>query len=102
MEFLTKFTGFDWDKGNRDKSWIKHRVSNSECEEVFFNLPLLVTPDQPHSGQEDRYYVLGRTNGGILLFVVITPKGEKIRVISARGMTRKEKRIYDEAEKENP
>lgn len=89
--------GFQWDDGNADKNWIRHRVSRSECEQVFFNRPFVVHEDRPHSGQEDRFYALGHTDTGRLLFVVFTLRGDLIRVISARDMTPKERRKYEDA-----
>lgn len=99
MEILSGLEGFDWDEGNIEKNWERHRVTRIECEEVFFNTPLIVKEDEPHSGLEDRYYVLGRTDSGRLLFVVFTRRGNKIRVISARDMNRKERKVYEEATK---
>ena len=99
---LSKLTGFDWDEGNRDKNWDLHKVSWSEAEEVFFNQPLLLYPDPTHSESEDRFYVLGRTAADRGLFVVFTIRKNKVRVISARDMAKKERRIYDEASEENP
>ena len=90
-------TGFDWDAGNRDKNWEKHRFSNRECEEVFFNLPLLLQPDETHSTAEARSYVLGQTNAGRRLFIVFTIRNEKIRVISARDMNKRERIFYEQA-----
>ncbi len=101
METLSTFIGFEWDKGNKDKNWVKHRVSDAECEEVFFNIPLVVFPDKVHSRVEDRYYLLGRTDGDRLLFIVFTMRGDKIRIISARDVTRKERKCYYEETKEN-
>ena len=92
---LLECTGFEWDEGNRDKNWIKHRVSNAECEEVFFNQPLVVGFDSQHSDKENRYYALGVTNLGRKLFVVFTLRNKRIRVISARDMSRKERKIYE-------
>ena len=89
--------GFDWDAGNRGKN-AKHRVSDDECEEVFFNLPLVLGPDEGHSAKEERHYVLGQTNADRRLFVAFTMRGTSIRVISARDMTRKERRAYHETE----
>jgi len=97
---LAQCTGFDWDEGNLDKNWEKHRVAFWEAEEVFFNQPLVVAFDPGHSGLEDRYYCLGRADAGRLLFVVFTLRGSLIRVISARDMNRKERRIYTRYEKE--
>ena len=88
-------SGFDWDVGNRDKNWQKHAVSTSECEEVFFNLPNLFQPDLLHSKSEARYFMLGQTNSGRHLFIAFTPRNDKIRLISARDMSRQEKEIYE-------
>jgi uncharacterized DUF497 family protein len=64
---LRACTGFHWDHGNADKNWIRHRVSRSEAEEVFLNQPLVVADDDEHSEREERFYALGKTNGGRLL-----------------------------------
>lgn len=89
--------GFEWDEGNKDKNWLKHQVSNGECEEVFFNIPLLVADDTKHSQTERRFFALGKTNKGRLLFISFVVRLDKIRVISARDMHRKERKIYAEA-----
>ena len=94
---LSQFTGFDWDEGNNTKSWQKHRVSNEECEEVFFNNPVLVLQDKMHSSLEGRSYLLGKTDANRWLFVVFTARGDLIRMISARDMTPAERRRYEEA-----
>jgi len=91
---IEQFTGFDWDEGNRGKNREKHGVSDSECEQVFFNQPLFVFADTEHSAEEQRYYVLGRTDRGRRLFVVFTPRRDKIRVTSAREMTKRERAFY--------
>lgn len=87
--------GFDWDAGNCDKNWQRHGVKMVECEEVFFNRPLIIRQDQVHSAAERRCHLLGKTNGGRGLFIVFTVRNRKIRVISARDMTPREKRHYD-------
>jgi uncharacterized DUF497 family protein len=87
-------TGFDWDEGNKFKNWEKHRVDFRECEEVFFNRPILVSKDEEHSSNEKRYHVLGRSDSNRLLYLVFTVRGNKIRVISARDQTRKEQIKY--------
>lgn len=87
-------TGFEWDEGNATKNWEKHDVSQSECEQVFFNKPFIIRRDSAHSETESRYYVLGKTDSGRLLFVVFTIREKLIRVISARDMTKKEKQRY--------
>jgi uncharacterized protein len=103
MSLWTDCTGFDWNAGNSDKNWTTHRVPDSESEEVFFNRPFVIRRDLQHSKEEPRFYALGQTDRGRGLFVVFTVRGKLIRVISARDMTREERRIYqthEENEKE--
>jgi len=85
-------TEFDWDGGNAEKNWLRHRVSQPESEQVFFNRPFVVAEDDLHSHNEVRFYAWGRTDAGRLLLVVYTLRGEKVRVISARDMTRRERK----------
>ncbi len=98
---LANCSGFDWDEGNSDKNLISHQVSDSECEEVFFNRPLIVADDKKHSITEKRYYVLGRTDADRYLFVAFTIRSNLIRVISARDMNNKETTRYHEKIKRN-
>ena len=86
--------GFEWDEHNSRKNWEKHKVETRECEEVFFNAPIVFKEDLKHSQQEQRYYCLGRTGSGRQLFVVFALRGILIRVISARDMNRKEREVY--------
>ena len=88
--------GFEWDEGNLLKNWERHRVSASECEQIFFNQPLVAGADEKHSKSEVRYYALGVTDAGRGLFVVFTVRGQRIRVISARDMNRRERKVFDE------
>ncbi|MFW5443576.1 MAG: BrnT family toxin [Methylococcaceae bacterium] len=92
-EILT-CVGFQWDEGNSEKNWISHQVTKSECEQLFFNQPLLIADDEKHSEIEKRYYALGQTDDGRLLFIVSTIRANLIRVISARDMSKKERGVY--------
>ena len=94
----TKITGFDWDEGNTGKNE-KHGVLTAESEQVFFNMLLLVLEDSEHSLLELRFHALGKTDGGRRLHVTFTLRhaAEKIRIISARDMHRKERLIYEKA-----
>lgn len=98
---LTECTGCDWDAGNLEKNWEKHRVAFWEAEEVFFNQPILLGPDPAHSASEERWFALGRTDSGRLLFVVFALRGRLIRVVSARDMNQKERKVYNGHEEEN-
>ncbi len=98
---LSASTGFAWDRGNVEKNWKKHRVTCWECEQVFFNKPLVVAADARHSEGENRFYALGQTDEKRLLFVVFTIRGTLIRVISARDMSLKERKEYGRHEKKD-
>lgn len=95
---LSKIVGFDWDDGNTRKNE-KHSVSTAESEQVFFNAPLSMLEDGKHSALESRFYALGKTDEGRLLHIAFTLRaaGAKIRVISARDMSRQERKIYEQA-----
>ena len=94
---FARVTGFDWDRGNALKN-DKHGVTTLEAEQVFFFVPLMVTPDERHSHAEPRYRALGQTLLGRRLAIIFTLRdgGSLIRVISARGMHRKERAIYEQ------
>ena len=98
MTNLTGITGFDWDEGNARKNE-KHNVSMAEAEQVFFNAPLLVLEDSKHSNQEPRFHALGKSDEKRLLHITFTLRqaGEKIRIISARDMHKKERETYEKA-----
>lgn len=91
-----EFTGFDWDIGNKEKN-LKHGVHASECEQVFFNEPIVILDDPKHSVAEDRYAAFGQTDQGRRLVVVYTQRSGLLRVISARDMNRRERQFYENA-----
>ena len=93
-----RIEGFEWDDGNARKSADKHGVTQAEAEQAFLNEPLIVAEDAPHSRAEARFHALGRTDAGRLLHVTFTLRhgGAKIRVISARDMSRKERTRYEQ------
>ena len=68
-------------------------LSKSKFKQVFFNQPL-IAPDTKHSQVEERFFALGRTDMDRYLFLVFTMRGRKIRIISARDMNKKERKIY--------
>jgi hypothetical protein len=98
MIHVDQIEGFDWDDGNQRKSEEKHGVSQAEAEQVFFGDPLFLLEYVRHSHAEPRFHALGKTQLGRLLHITFTTRaaGKKIRVISARDMTRKEKAAYEE------
>jgi uncharacterized DUF497 family protein len=94
---------FEWDSGNSMKNE-KHSVSDAEAEQVFFNEPLLLLDDPVHSASEPRWHALGRTNENRLLKASFTlrAEGRRVRIISARPMHRKERKLYEQATQANP
>jgi len=87
---------FEWDpekaKGNR----LKHRVSFGEAATVLRD-PLGITAFDPdHSQSEDRYLTIGVSDRGRALIVAHTDRGDRIRIISARELTRAEREQYEE------
>ena len=91
---ISNCEGLHWDEGNSDKNWYLHQVTHSECEEVFFNLPLIITLQPKHSTTEQRYYALGRTDADRWLFIAFTVRSNLIRIISAGEMNQRETRKY--------
>jgi uncharacterized DUF497 family protein len=93
-----RIVGFYWDEGNTRKSVDKHGVTRSETEETFMNEPLLIAEDVGHSRSELRFHALGVTNAGRRLHVTFTLRegNTKIRAISARDMSRKERDRYEQ------
>lgn len=90
--------GFEWDAGNSDKNWLRHAVRPSEAEQALLNTPFVVAADITHSQAEARFVALGRTDTGRGLAVVFTVHGNRIRVISARTMSKMEQRVYGQAQ----
>lgn len=90
---LPKPLSFKWDAGNIDKNLIKHNVTDKEAEEVFSSKPLKLFRDIKHSQSENRFVALGRTIKGRNLYAVFTIRDSKIRVISARNQSRRERRL---------
>ncbi|MEK7541954.1 MAG: BrnT family toxin [Patescibacteria group bacterium] len=95
MKILRGIIGFEWDAHNRDKNLTKHRVTDDECEEVFFDEKKKILKDLLHSGAEKRYVIVGNTKKGRVLFVAFTIRNNKIRVISARDLNKKECHLYE-------
>lgn len=94
MNVLGKVAEFDWDTGNLEHIQ-KHNVNESECEEVFFDEKKVIFKDILHSELEERFILLGKTKKDRLLYIIFTKRGEKIRIISARDINKKEVYLYE-------
>lgn len=87
---------FDWDRGNIGKNK-KHKIEDKEAEEPFFDKKKVIYKDKFHSQDEERFILLGKTKKDRLLYVSFTKRGEigeKIRIISARDVNKKEVKFY--------
>ncbi|WP_295621048.1 BrnT family toxin [Chamaesiphon sp. GL140_3_metabinner_50] len=87
---------FDWDKNKAANNLLKHGVSFDEAKTVFDD-PLYVDfYDPAHSDDEDRYLIVGESKQRRLLIASYTERGNLIRLISAREVTRTEREVYEE------
>ena len=97
-DLVAGLEGFEWDEGNSAKNWLRHEVQQAETEQALLNTPLVVNVTAKHRATEPRYIALGQTDVGRLLTVVFTVRGPRIRVISARAMSRRERKIYGQVQ----
>ena len=87
---------FDWDENKAVSNLSKHGVSFEEAKTVFDD-PLYVDfYDPAHSDEEDRYLIVGESSQRRLLIASYTERGNLIRLISAREVTRTERKVYEE------
>ncbi len=87
---------FEWDPQKAVKNLRKHKVSFTEAATVFDD-PLSVTVADPdYSTEEDRFIIVGQSYRRRLLIVSFAERGDRIRIISARELTRTERRVYEE------
>ena len=91
---LGKIVEFEWDKGNLDKSYKKHGITLQEAEELFLDQRILLLEDIKHSQKEKRYNAIGKITNKIL-FAVFIIRNNKIRIISIRIASQKERKLYE-------
>ena len=94
LKMLEQVSDFEWDKGNKNKNFSKHQVADEECEEVFFDQNKKILKDTQHSAKEERYIMIGQTKKQRPLFIIFTLRKDKLRIISARDLKRKEYKLY--------
>lgn len=86
---------FEWDENKAEKNERKHGVSFEEAESVFYDPRSLTIPDPEHSDTELRFIDIGASNYDRILVVVYTEREDRIRLISARPASRKERKLYE-------
>ena len=87
---------FEWSRSKARGNAKKHGVSFDEACTAFSDVMSLTIPDPLHSEDEDRFALLGCSCRNRLLVVVHTHRGDRIRIISARPATKRERRQYEE------
>ena len=86
---------FEWDPEKTKANLRKHGVSSSEAATVFRDLLGITVFDPDHSRDEDRYLTFGTSERGRVLVIAHTDRGDKIRIISVRELTRAEREQYE-------
>ena len=88
---------FEWDEAKNAANVFKHGISFEQAAEIFLDPLSLTIPDPEHSAEEDRFVTIGATTVGLVAVVAHTDREGRIRIISARPATPKEKRDYESA-----
>ena len=86
---------FEWDPAKAARNFAKHGVSFDEASTVFGDLLAGTILDPRHSGEEPRFITVGRSTGQRLIIVAHAEREDRIRIISARRATRRERRNYE-------
>ena len=90
---------FEWDPNKAAENLRKHRVSFTEAATVLGDFLGITVPDPDHSGDELRYITVGLSNRRRLLMVAHAERQQRVRIISARKLTRDERRVYEETQR---
>jgi uncharacterized DUF497 family protein len=90
---------FEWDPSKATENFRKHKVSFTEAATVLGDFLGATASDPDHSGDESRHITIGLSNRGRLLIVAHAERRERIRIISARKLTRNERRVYEETQR---
>ena len=87
---------FEWDPEKAAGNWRKHDVSFEEAATVFGDPLAMTYLDPDHSEEEDRFLTFGHSQQGRLLVVSHTDREDRMRIISARQLTRRERKQYEQ------
>jgi uncharacterized protein len=88
--------GFEWDGEKAEINFRKHNVSFIEASSVFDDPFSIVIDDPLHSVGENRFLTIGYSDRQRLLVVVFTERDRRLRIISARVATSRERRTYEQ------
>jgi uncharacterized DUF497 family protein len=87
---------FEWDPKKAEANQVKHRVSFEEAITVFADPLARIFDDDEHSGVEKREIIVGHSVPQDLLLVSFTATDDRVRILSARKATRRERKDYEE------
>ncbi len=86
---------FEWDTQKADSNLKKHGITFEEAASVFGDYLSLTYPDSAHSIQEERFIIIGLSDKNRILIISHTQRNERIRIISARAATKRERDFYE-------
>jgi len=87
---------FEWDRRKAEVNLKKHGVSFAEAGTIFGDELAITVSDPDHSHEEDRYITIGWSDRRRLLIVSHTDRGNEVRIISARELTKAERKEHEE------
>lgn len=87
---------FEWDPNKAAGNLRKHKVTFEEAATVFEDIHSVTIADPDHSLGEDRYLIIGASYQNRLLIVAFSERTDRLRIISARVLTQRERRQYEE------
>jgi uncharacterized DUF497 family protein len=90
---------FEWDDAKAISNVAKHGVTFGEATEVFYDPNALEGLDTEHSGDEDRFFIIGCSTRRLLFVIYAQRLGNMIRIISARKPTPAERELYEKGER---
>jgi uncharacterized protein len=94
-ELLSRFTGFEWNEKKGKSNFRKHGIAFNEAQGAFYDKSSALVKIIREGLSEERYILIGKTDKGRLITVVLTIREPKIRIISARHPKPKEVKIYN-------
>lgn len=89
---------FEWDPNKAALNLEKHGVTFPEATTVFDDELSVAVPDPDHSLAEQRYIIVGTSHQGRLLIVAYTERSDHTRIITARELTPKERKAYEQGD----
>jgi uncharacterized DUF497 family protein len=88
---------YEWDAKKAKANWHKHGVSFDEAASVFLDQLAVTFPDPDHADEEFREITIGHSARQRVIFLCHARRGDHTRLISARKVTRKERKQYEES-----